>query len=85
MNTQDNNEINIGIDTSQTVLDVFVRPSGQFQSFDNTPDGIKAAIRFIKPFKPKRVLIEATGRLELGFFCIWDRHSIIRSGEVQLL
>ena len=51
MNTLNHNEINIGIDTSQTVLDIFVRPEGSFQSFDNTPQGIKAAITFIKPLQ----------------------------------
>lgn len=73
MNTINHTEINIGIDTSQTVLDVFVRPEGSVQSFDNTPGGIKAAIAFIKPFKPTRVLIEATGRLEMPFFCAADK------------
>lgn len=73
MNTQDHNQINIGIDTSQAALDVFVRPEGQFQSFDNAPEGIKAAIAFIKPFKPTRVLIEATGRLEMEFFCAAEK------------
>ena len=73
MNTIDHSEINIGIDTSQAVLDVFVRPRGQFQSFENTTEGIKAAISFIKPFKPARVLIEATGRLEMAFFCAADK------------
>ena len=69
MNTQDQNEINIGIDTSQSLLDIHVRPQGTFQSFENNPDGIRRAIRFIKPLKPTRVLIEATGRLEMAFFC----------------
>jgi len=73
MNTIDHSEINIGIDTSQAVLDIFVRPQGQFQSFENTTEGIKSAISFIKPFKPARVLIEATGRLEMGFFCAADK------------
>ncbi len=73
MNTINHSEINIGIDTSQTVLDIYVRPEGSFQSFDNTPGGIKAAIAFIKPFKPTRVLIEATGRLEMAFFCAADK------------
>ncbi|MEE8288320.1 MAG: IS110 family transposase [Nitrosomonadaceae bacterium] len=73
MNTQDHNQINIGIDTSQAALDVFVRPEGQFQSFDNAPEGIKAAIAFINPFKPTRVLIEATGRLEMEFFCAAEK------------
>lgn len=69
MNTQNHNEINIGIDASQTRLDIHVRPVGAFQSFENNPEGIRRAIRFIKPFKPARVLIEATGRLEMAFFC----------------
>lgn len=33
------------------------------------PEGIKQALQFIKPFTPTRVLIEATGRLEIDFFC----------------
>ncbi len=69
MNTQDHNDINIGIDASQAMLDIHVRPLGTFQSFENNPQGIRSAIRFIKPFKPTRVLIEATGRLETAFFC----------------
>ncbi len=69
MNTKDHNEINIGIDASQSMLDIHVRPQGVFQSFENNPAGIQSAIRFIKPFKPTRVLIEATGRLEMAFFC----------------
>ncbi len=69
MNTQDQNEINIGIDTSQSLLDIHVRPQGTFQSFENNPEGIRRAIRFIKLLKPTRVLIEATGRLEMAFFC----------------
>jgi len=69
MNIPDKSEINIGIDTGQTILDIHVRPQGHFQSFENNPEGIRAAIRFIKPFKPTRILIEATGRLEMAFFC----------------
>jgi len=69
MNTQNHNEINIGIDASQSMLDIYVRPQGDFQSFENNAKGIRSAIRFIKSFKPTRVLIEATGRLEMAFFC----------------
>ena len=69
MNTQDHNQINIGIDTGQAILDIHVHPKGDYQSFENSPGGIRAAIRFIKPFKPTRILIEATGRLEMAFFC----------------
>ena len=69
MNTKDKSEINIGIDTGQDILDIHVHPQGSYQSFENNDDGIRAAIRFIKPFKPTRILIEATGRLEMEFFC----------------
>lgn len=69
MNTQQHNEINIGIDTSQTKLDLYVRPLGHYVSFDNTPSGIKEAIKYIRQFQVTRVLIEATGRLELEFVC----------------
>jgi len=69
MNTQDNNDINIGIDTGQAMLDIYVRPTGELQSVENNSEGIRTAIRFIKKFKPDRVLIEATGRLEMAFFC----------------
>jgi len=69
MNTQDHNEINVGIDTGQACLDVFIRPSGEIEIFQNNPDGIRKAIRFIRQFKPTRILIESTGRLEMAFFC----------------
>lgn len=69
MNTQNDNEINIGIDTGQAMLDIYVRPIGEFLTVENNPEGIRQAIRFIRTFKPTRVMIEATGRLEMAFFC----------------
>ena len=76
MNTIDHSEINIGIDTSQSMPDIHVRPQDVFQSFENNPEGIRSVIRFIKPFKPTRVLIEATGRLEMAFFCAAHKASL---------
>ncbi|CAA0117862.1 Uncharacterised protein [BD1-7 clade bacterium] len=67
MNNLINNEINIGIDTSQALLDIYVRPLGHYSSFGNNPQGIKEAIKYIHSFAPSRVVIEATGRLELDF------------------
>lgn len=64
MNTQ---EINVGIDTSSTQLDIYVRPTGQFFSVKNDKEGIKNAVKDIQALKPSRVLIESTGRLELEF------------------
>lgn len=66
MNTQ---EINVGIDTSSKQLDIYVRPTGQFFSVNNDTQGIKDLIKQLQAVKPSRVLIESTGRLELGFVC----------------
>ena len=60
-------EINIGIDTSLSQLDIGVRPTNEFFSLPNDDPGINEAIKRIKKLKPTRVLIEATGRLETAF------------------
>jgi len=60
-------EINIGIDTSQSQLDIGVHPTGEFFCVKNDDNGIKEAIRLIKKMNPTRVLIESTGRLETPF------------------
>jgi len=62
-------EINIGIDVSKTQLDIFIRPLGEVFSVDNTDSGIKQALKKIKGHKPARIVVEATGRLELPFVC----------------
>lgn len=67
MNTSSSNEINVGIDTSQSQLDIYVRPLGDFFSLPNTDSGVKEAVKRIKACKPHRVVIEATGRLEMAF------------------
>ncbi len=64
-----NPEINIGINTSQTQLDISIRPSNEFFSVTNDTGGICDAIKRIKYLKPTRVLIEATDRLEMAFGC----------------
>jgi len=69
MNDTNTQEVNIGIDTSTTQLDIFIRPHGHFESFENNTQGIQKAITYIRPFNPTRVLIEATGRLEIDFVC----------------
>jgi transposase len=65
MNTTE--EINVGVDASKTVLDIYVRPLDQFLSVPNSSAGIADAVRQLKPLKPTRIVIEATGRLELPF------------------
>lgn len=69
MNKKTQVEINVGIDTSQSQLDIYVRPTGDYFSVENTPEGAKQAAIKIRKYQPNRVLIEATGRLELNFVC----------------
>lgn len=61
------NEINVGIDTSKTQLDIYIRPLDEFFSVDNNARGIKEAVKRLKAVHPVRIVIEATGRLELPF------------------
>ena len=80
-------EINVGIDTSLSQLDIGVRPTGEFFSVTNDLTGIKEAITRIKKLKPARVLIEATGRLELAFACAAEKANlpivICNAGQVH--
>ena len=69
MNDKTQVEINIGIDTSQSQLDIFVRPTGDYFSVENSPEGARSAVSQIQVYHPDRVLIEATGRLEMHFVC----------------
>ncbi len=62
-------EINVGVDTGKAQLDIFIRPIGEFFTVENNPSGIKEAIKRIKKHKPTRIVIEATGRLEMPFAC----------------
>jgi transposase len=62
-------EINVGIDTSKTQLDIYIPPNGDYFSVENTASGIKEALKRIKSYSPTRIIIEATGRLELPFAC----------------
>jgi transposase len=69
MNSKTQVEINVGIDTSQSQLDIYVRPNGDYFFVENSPDRARKAARKLRGYKPTRVLIEATGRLELHFVC----------------
>ena len=67
MKTQ--SEINIGVDTGKKQLDIYIRPLDDYFTVPNTKTGINKAIQRIKKHKPSRIIIEATGRLELPFAC----------------
>jgi len=69
-------EISVGIDASKSQLDVYVRPFDQSFSVDNSPAGIRTAIQRLKPLNPRRIVIEATGRLELPFVLAAQKASL---------
>ena len=68
MNTINNqNEINVGVDTGKTQLDIYIRPLDIYFTVENNDGGIKHAIKTLKKHPITRVTIEATGRLEHPF------------------
>ena len=67
MNTKINQSINIGVDTGKFQLDIYIRPLDIYFTVSNDEKGIKEAVNKIKKHKPERIIIEATGRLEMPF------------------
>jgi transposase len=65
--TNNQNEINIRVDTGKTQLDIYIRPLDIYFTVTNDEKGINKAIKEIKKHNLKRVVIEATGRLEQAF------------------
>lgn len=54
----------VGIDVSQNVLDVHVRPDATACQFDNTPEGIAALLAWLRPLGPTLIVLEASGGYE---------------------
>lgn len=67
MNTNTLQNINVGVDTGKTQLDIYIRPLDIYFNVSNDEKGIKQAIRTIAKYHPERIVIEATGRLEMPF------------------
>jgi len=70
------NEINIDVDTGKTQLDIYIRPLDIFFSVPNDEAGIKKAISEFKKYKPTRIIIEATGRLEHAFIVACSKSNL---------
>lgn len=69
-------EINIGVDTGKHQLDIYIRPLGEYFTFTNDKKGIKEALKRIRKYKPTRIIIEATGRLEMPFACAMSKANL---------
>ncbi|PAU35464.1 IS110 family transposase [Vibrio coralliilyticus] len=86
MDSNMNQSTTIGIDTGKTLLDIHIRPVGLFFSVKNSEKGIKEALNIIKKYSPTRIVIEATGRLEMPFVlaCAEDNLPIVRANPVHI-
>ncbi|KAB0301807.1 IS110 family transposase [Vibrio fortis] len=73
MNTNTLQNINVGVDTGKSQLDIYIRPLDIYFTVPNNEKGIKEAIRTITKHRPRRVVIEATGRLEMPFIFACDK------------
>jgi len=63
-NKKNQNEINVGVDTGKSQLDIYIRPLDIYFTVSNDDKGVRAAIKKLKKHDPIRIVIEATGRLE---------------------
>lgn len=59
-----NSEIFIGIDVSQSYLDVNVVPDEQIVQFTNDETGVAQLVKFVKSITPALIVLESTGGLE---------------------
>ncbi|WP_219017929.1 IS110 family transposase [Shewanella algae] len=86
MNTNTLQNINIGVDTGKSQLDIYIRPLDVFFTVPNNEKGIKQALATIKKHNPQRIVIEATGRLEMPFVlaCTEAKLPIIRANPVHI-
>ena len=86
MNTNTLQNINIGVDTGKAQLDIFIRPLNLFFTVSNNDKGIKDAIKTIKKHSPERIVIEATGRLEMPFVlaCAEAKLPIVRANPIHV-
>jgi transposase len=67
MKSKSNQSINVGVDTGKFQLDICIRPLNIYFTVTNDDKGIKEAVKIIKRHSPERIVIEATGRLEMPF------------------
>ena len=80
------NEINVGVDTGKTQLDIYIRPLNIYFTVSNDEKGINKAVKEIKKHKPTRIVIEATGRLEQAFIiaCANEKLPFVVANPVRI-
>jgi transposase len=60
----ENESVFVGVDISKGRLDVAVLPQGESFGVENTWEGLEELVSRLKEFRPKSVVVEATGGLE---------------------
>jgi transposase len=55
----------VGIDVSKERLDVVLRPSEQYLTFENDARGVAKLVLAVQKLTPEAVVVEATGGLEM--------------------
>jgi len=65
--TNNQNEINVGVDTGKEQLDIYIRPLDIYFTVTNDDKGVIKALKEIQKHDVSRIIIEATGRLEHEF------------------
>lgn len=58
-------EVCVGIDVSEQFLDVAVRPGGERFRVAYDVEGLEALMKRLVPYAPARIVVEATGKLEV--------------------
>ena len=84
--TNNQNEINVGVDTGKTQLGIYIRPLDIYFTVTNDEKGINKAIKEIRKHKPTRIVIEATGRLEQAFIiaCANEKLPFVVANPVRI-
>lgn len=76
MKAQKNQKITVGVDTGKSQLDIYIRPLDIYFTVSNDEKGIFEAMKELKKHKPDRIVIEATGRLELAFILACSENNL---------
>ncbi len=58
--------VNVGVDVGKWMLDVYIYEKGIHWQDENTPDGIKRILKRLSHYRVERLVMEATGRYQLG-------------------
>lgn len=76
MNSENQLEINVGVDVGKSTLDIVLHPYDLHFSIGNNPDEIQKAIAIFKEHQVTRIVTEATGRYEHAFVFACDQANL---------